>query len=199
MGVCCIWESTGWVITILLWNKANLRDLIATTGPVILLKLDSNCLFFSPCYLHNDVIKWKHFPRYWPFVRGIHRPPVNSPHKGQWRGALMFTLIWARINSWVNNCEAGDLRRYRPHYGVIVMLKFDGWPRKIIGHIFYTTSSFVHHFKSISELKLVLQSGNTQFELKSIFLAAWPWNLTDALEKQQGSSSWLLQALCIIL
>ena len=44
---------------------------------------------------HDDVIKWKHFPRYWPFGRGIHRSPVNSPHKGQWRGALMFTLIRA--------------------------------------------------------------------------------------------------------
>ena len=42
---------------------------------------------------HDDVIKWKHFPRYWPFVRGIHRSPVNSPHKGQWRGTLMFSLI----------------------------------------------------------------------------------------------------------
>ena len=41
--------------------------------------------------------------------------------------------------------------------------KFNGWPRKIIGHLFYTTSSFVHHFKSISELKLELQSGNAQF------------------------------------
>ena len=70
---------------------------------------------------HDDVIKWKYFPRYWPFVRGIHRPPVNSPHKGQWRGALMFTLICARINGWVNNCEAGDLRRNRAHYDVIVM------------------------------------------------------------------------------
>ena len=39
---------------------------------------------------HDDVIKWKHFPRNWPFVRGIHRSPANSPHKGQWRGALMF-------------------------------------------------------------------------------------------------------------
>ena len=48
--------------------------------------------------LHDDVIKWKHFPRYWPFVRGIHRWPVNSPHKGQWRGALMFSLICAWIN-----------------------------------------------------------------------------------------------------
>ena len=44
---------------------------------------------------HDDVIKWKQFPRYWPFVRGIHRSPVNSPHKGQLRGALMFTLICA--------------------------------------------------------------------------------------------------------
>ena len=64
---------------------------------------------------HDDVIKWKHFPRYWPFVRGIHRSPVNSPHKGQWRGALMFSLIYARINDWVNNGEAGDLRRNRAH------------------------------------------------------------------------------------
>ena len=53
--------------------------------------------------LHDDVIKWKHLPRYWPFMRGIHRSPVNSPHKGQWRGALMFYLICAPINDWVNN------------------------------------------------------------------------------------------------
>ena len=68
---------------------------------------------------HDDVIKWKHFPRYWPFVRGIHRSPVNSPHKG--RGALMLPLICARISRWVNNREAGDLKRYRAHYDVIVM------------------------------------------------------------------------------
>ena len=47
--------------------------------------------------------------------------PVNSSHKGQWRGALMFFLICARINDWVNNRDAGDLRRYRGHYDVIVM------------------------------------------------------------------------------
>ena len=52
--------------------------------------------------LHDDVIKWKYFPRYWPFVRGIHRSLVNSPHKGQWRGALMFSLNCAWINGWVN-------------------------------------------------------------------------------------------------
>ena len=71
---------------------------------------------------HDDVIKWKHFPRYWPFVRGIHRSPVTSPHKGQWRGTLMFSLICARINCWVNHREAGDLRRNRAHYDVIVMV-----------------------------------------------------------------------------
>ena len=72
-------------------------------------------------YIHDDAIKWNPFPRYWTFVRGIHRSPVNSPHKGQWRGALMFSLICAWINRWVNNHEAGDLRRHRNHYDVIVI------------------------------------------------------------------------------
>ena len=45
----------------------------------------------------------------------------NSPHKGQWRGALIFSLICTLINVWVNNGEAGDLRRHRAHYDVIVM------------------------------------------------------------------------------
>ena len=54
---------------------------------------------------YNDVMKSKLFPRYWPFVQGIHRSPVNSPHKGQWRGALIFSLIWVWINEWVNNRE----------------------------------------------------------------------------------------------
>ena len=49
-------------------------------------------------YLHDDIIKWKPFPRCWPFARGIHRSPANSPRKGQWRGALMLALICARIN-----------------------------------------------------------------------------------------------------
>ena len=62
--------------------------------------------------VHDDVIKWKHFPRYSPLVRGIHRSPVNSPHRGQWRGAMMFSLIYVWTNGWVNN---------RAHHDVIVM------------------------------------------------------------------------------
>ena len=67
------------------------------------------------------VNKWKYFPRYWPFLRGIHRSLVNYPHKGQWRGALVFSLICAWINGWVKNGEAGDMRRRRAHYDVTVM------------------------------------------------------------------------------
>ena len=71
--------------------------------------------------IHDDVIKWKHFPRYWPFVRGIHRSPVNSPHKGQWRGASMFSFIYVWINDRVNNREAGDWRHHHAHYDDTVM------------------------------------------------------------------------------
>ena len=70
---------------------------------------------------YDDVIKWKHFLRYWPFVRGIHRSPLNSPQNGQWRGALMFSFICAWINAWENNRKADDLRRHPAHYDVIVM------------------------------------------------------------------------------
>ena len=78
------------------------------------------------CIPWVSLIPWwrqqmEHFPTYWPFVRGIHRWPVNSPHKGQWCGALMFSFISAWSNSWVNNCDAGDLKRHRIHYDVIVM------------------------------------------------------------------------------
>ena len=63
---------------------------------------------------------WRH--RCWSFVPGIHWSPVNSPHKSQWRGALLFSLICAWINGWANNCKAGDLRCSCAHYDVTVML-----------------------------------------------------------------------------
>ena len=71
--------------------------------------------------LHDDIIKWKHFPCYWPFVRRIHRSPVNSPHKGQWRRALMFSLICAWTNSWANHGDTGDMRYHGIHYDVTVI------------------------------------------------------------------------------
>ena len=92
------------------------------------------CLSFGPglrvlklyCYanehqehleaIHDDIIKWKHFPCNWPFVRGIDRSSVDFPLKGQWRGALMFSLICAWTNGWANTQEAGDLRCHCAHY-----------------------------------------------------------------------------------
>ena len=44
-----------------------------------------------------------------------------------------------------------------------VTSNFDGWPWKPTGHFIYTTLSFMHHFKTMGELKLDLRSGNTQF------------------------------------
>ena len=60
---------------------------------------------------------------YWPFVWGIHQSPLDSPHKGQWCGGLMFYLICAWTNSWANNWGAGDLRCNLAHYEVTVMLQ----------------------------------------------------------------------------
>ena len=65
-----------------------------------------------------------------------------------------------------------------------VTFKFDGWPWKTIGHLFHVGSSFIHHFITIGEFKLKLQSGNAQFGSKSaIFCPVWPWNLANDLEQ----------------
>ena len=70
---------------------------------------------------HDDVIKWKHIARYWSFVMGIHRLPVDSPHKGQWHRALVLSLICIWINDKANNRDTGGLRRHLAHYDVTVM------------------------------------------------------------------------------
>ena len=68
--------------------------------------------------------------------------PVNSPHKGQWRCALMFSLICARMNGWVNNREAGDLRRHQAHCDVIVKLIY--WD-SVKHHIIERTAHMPKH------------------------------------------------------
>ena len=139
---CQIWM---WFIKKYLTNnKANLRDLIAGTGLVILFKLDSNCRFFSPCDL--DI---------WWMTPQNNRAPLLCYFKlfasfcSHWWIQTWVTvwkhLIWVKIDNFL-----------------AVTLQFDGWPWKTIGHLFYATSSFVHHFLVIGEFKLELQSGNTQ-------------------------------------
>ena len=89
---------------------------------------------------NSNYMTWTHFPWYWPFVWGSHWWPVNSPHKGQWRGALMFSFICAWIKAWVNNLEASDLRRHHGHYDVIVTSTFI---RETVTHCSHYTWIFV--------------------------------------------------------
>ena len=130
-----IWTWKGWGYRFILWR---IKELLKTMGTHICVVAFSNTTFPVICHWHgvnqmdmkttlvnidhhDDVIKLKHFPRYWPFARGIHRSPVNSPHNDQWRGALVFSLICVWIKGWENNHDASDWRRYRTHYDVIVM------------------------------------------------------------------------------
>ena len=117
---------------------------------------------------------------------------------------LCYFKLYASFPShwWI---QTGVTVRKRPSWVKIddffscVTLQFHVWPWKTIGHLFYSTSSFMHHFGAIGVLKLELESGNAQFGSNStIFRAVWPWNLMYDLEKQLGTSSILLQALCII-
>ena len=117
---------------------------------------------------HDDVIKWKHFPRYWPFVRGIHRPQVNSPHKGQWRGTLMFPLICTRIDGWVNNREAGDLRRHRGHYDFTVMML----PLHIMNAL---PSTKIIHPWSFPVLSVDVNDAKNQPKVITLFILGGGW------------------------
>ena len=109
---------------------------------------------------YDDVIKWKHLPRYWSFERGFHQSPVNSPHKGLWRGALMFSLICTWINGWVNNREAGHLRRGRARYDVFVMyspcIARCYYMEQIVVLVFYPSDPYVL-FQSLSVLVQILR------------------------------------------
>ena len=97
-----------------------IRCLIKASGPLFtkILSYGYRDYHYKP-EPHDDIIKWKHFPRCWPFVMG--RWPVNSPHKGQWLGALMFSLICTWTNGWANNLDADDLRCHHAHHDVTVM------------------------------------------------------------------------------
>ena len=202
-------------------NKANLRDLIAATCQVILLKLDSNHRFFSHVTLKFD---------WWPrkiighllyitssFVH--HLKPLSEfelqllSRNAQFgsKSAIFFALCdleiqWMTLKNsrdpllcyiklcasfqshrWIQTKVTVRKRSIRAKMGDFlsgVTFKFDGWPWKTKGHLFYVASSFMHHFITIGEFKLKLQSGNTQFGSKStIFCPVWPWNLTNDLEK----------------
>ena len=98
---------------------------------VFMLVLDSDNFIWRSCSLKTSILSvkcmpwWRHqmerFSALLVLCAGNSPGPVNSPHKGQWRRALMFSLICVYINGWVNNREAGDLRRHHGHYDVNLM------------------------------------------------------------------------------
>ena len=111
--------------------------------------------------------------------------PVNSPHKGQWHGAFMFSLICVWINGWVNNREAGDLRRHRAHYDVTVM----NYPLEELSNIF--TFCFIsiskHRFPHITGciIKRTIPQGpilQTGFCETSIRIMPWISNYVNVKE-----------------
>ena len=91
------------------------------------------CITASPWYHHQ----METFSMLLALVRGIHRSLVNSPHKGQWLRALMFSLTYAGINGWVNNHEAGDLRHHHTHYEVTVMTRLCFTMVKDVYNLYY--------------------------------------------------------------
>ena len=100
---------------------------------------------------------------------------------------LSFVHHFVAIGEFKHELQSGNAQfgPNSPGFFSRVTLKFDGWPWKTIGHLFNTTSSFVHHFVVIGEIKLELQSGNAQSGSNlTIFRAVSPWYLTDDLEKQ---------------
>ena len=118
-------------------------------------------------------------------------------HRAAWSQLKTIGHLFYAISSSMHHFVAiGELKlelqSWNAHFSIKindyfsrVNLQFDGWPWKTIGHLFYATSSFVHHFVAMSDFKLELQSGNAQFGSNStIFRAVWPWNLTDDLRKQ---------------
>ena len=76
-----------------------------------------------PCWLKQTPISklWRHQMETFSALLAI--CVGNSPHKSQWGGGLRWCFLWSApwINGWVDNREAGDLRRHRAHYDAIVM------------------------------------------------------------------------------
>ena len=141
------------------FNKANLKDLIAATGLVILLKFDQHHRFFSPCDLEI-----------WWMTSTNNRAPLHYYIK---LSALL------QSHRWIQTVRKRSIQVKISNFLSHVTLKLDGWPWKTIGHVCYATSSFVHHFVAIGKFKLELQSGNAQFESKSsvtLKFDGWPWN-----------------------
>ena len=127
--------------------------------------LGQNQWFLEPCDLEiwQTTLKNSRAPRLTYFKL------CASFHKHRWirtGAAVRKRPIWVKINDFLS----------------CVTLKYDRWPWKTIGHLFYATWSFVHHFVATGELKLELWSGNGWIG----FWPLWPWSVTPDLHLLHG-------------
>ena len=130
------------------------------------LKLYSNRQFFHPC---DREIWW-----------------MTSENNSALLLYYVKLCASCQIHWWIQTGFTVQKRSIRVEIGDMlsrVTLKFDGWPWKTIGHLFYAISSFVQHFVAIGEFKLELQSGNAQsgsnstifFSHATLKFDGWPW------------------------
>ena len=161
------------------WGTNTRLVLICVIGLWYIQLINSNCILLHKYKLTNPlrVTWWRHqmetFSALLYFFRGISRSPVNSPYKGQWRGALMFSLICVWINDWVNNRKAGDLRRYRAHYDVSVMI-YHVYQFQFLGNIanLEIRTPFTHSFNQelIGKVNALAMENFLLFLLLVIFI-----------------------------
>ena len=115
-SLICAWTSV-WVKT---RDAGDLRHYHAHYDVTLMIPPWPNRIW--KCFPHHMMTSWNgNIFRDTGHLCGEFTGPPVTPHKGQWRAALMFSLICVWINGWVNNREAGDLRRHCAHYDVIVM------------------------------------------------------------------------------
>ena len=129
-----------------LWNEANLRDLIAATGLVFLLKIGFKSLTFGPMWPGNLMEDLKKQNNRAPTLYYVKLCASFQSHRRIQTGVTVLKCsIWVKIGDYLSP----------------VTSKFDRWPWKTIGHIFSATSSFMLHFIAIYQFKM--ESGNAKF------------------------------------
>ena len=121
-------NKRSWLWWNLLYNsffKRCLKGKTISVSLITLMDMQYHHSFNTDDFICSSVSWWRHqlqtFSALFVLVQSIHRSPVNSPHKGQWPGAFMFSLIYTWTSGWVNNQDAGDLRRHRAHCDVTIM------------------------------------------------------------------------------
>ena len=182
-------------------NKANLRDLIAATGLVILLKVDSTHRIFKFDGSKNNRAPLLYYIKFCAsFQNHLWIQTGFTVRKCSIRVKIGDFFVLCVLEMWWMISNMANLRDFIAATSLVILLKIgfkssifrSMWPsnlmddlKKTIGHLFWTSSSFVQHFKPIGEFKLQLQSRNAQFGSKlAIFCPVWPWNLMDDLDKQ---------------